>query len=237
MEACGTPSVEGFAGVLVELLRELGVREAVLVGHSMGCRVVLGVWDLLVGGGHAVEAGRGVAGVVGSERDVGDGIVVKGVVLLDGSHVKLRSKIRFDDELSKGDDGQIDLFEQMFSPATPDGFRKATRDHVGSRDQAYVKKLRQAYMTWDEEKMDEVVDRLGKTRIPVLQLQSTEVDALNRRRRLRHGEDAAYSVWLKRKVVEVKQETVENAGHFPHVDQKEVVAQHIMEFVKETLSS
>lgn len=213
MSLCPTPSMPGFAKVLVDFITELELESVILLGHSMGTRVILELWSQL----QNIHPGS-----------------VKGLVLLDGSHARLRSANRFEKIDRQGATGAADIFMEMFSPATPTSFRESTREHLLSRDQDYSTGLRKAYMQWDYDHNDETIARVGGRGIAVLQIQSTDVDGLNRRNRLRQGDFPTYMEYVRANIPAVKQIIVEDAGHFPHIDQKETVAEFVRSFITET---
>jgi len=215
---CQPPTVHGFVELILDFLRDLGMEEVILLGHSMSSRIVLQTWSQAQAAQHT-----------GAEASP----LIKGIILLDGSHAKLRSSNRFEKMDRKGATGLQDIFAEMVGPKTPESFKEEMHAHTRSRDKAYCTALRNSYNTWDHELCDDVVTEVGRTGIPVLQIQSTDVDLMNRRNRLKHDDVTVYMTFVKERVPEVRQIVIEEAGHFPHVDQVGAVAQGVRTFIEE----
>jgi len=82
--------------------------------------------------------------------------------------------------------------------------------------------------------MNGAMEGLGKSGIPVLVLQSTDIDNDNQRIEIRDGEPTKWMKWVAGMVPHSKQIIVDQSGHFLHVDQTELVAEHIRAFLDQS---
>ena len=214
------PSIAAFGEQVLSLADELGLEKVVLVGHSMGCRVVLAAWD------QARHPGRSY---------------IKALVFLDGSHYNLRPKLfAFDSSdprsanLTESEKAakRKEMFERMFSPNTPQVFRESCLAHLNALDNKYATQLRLSHIDWDHQTMDPTMTKLGQSDMRLLNLQSTDVDAENQRIPLEPGQESKWMKYVNEKVSNATQFVVEGSAHFPHVDQPQLVANRLIEFVR-----
>jgi pimeloyl-ACP methyl ester carboxylesterase len=205
---------------VLDVINELSLSNIVLAGHSMGVRMILETWQ------QAIAAGKPT---------------VKGLCFIDGSHYKFRKSLfAFDhgDPRSKTltneqkATGMAYAFKRMFSDNTPADFQEATLAHVRSMDMQYNEAMRKSFITYDYERMDDVLTAVGEAGNPVLSFQATNVDEQNQRRRLEPGERSQWMDFLQEKVPQIQQVVVDDAMHFPHVDQPAIVAERIRDFVE-----
>lgn len=220
-EVCPIATISTFAQMTLALMDELKLRTVILVGHSMGCRVVLDTWE------QAQKSGKPT---------------VKGVVFLDGSHYKLRPTLfAFDskDARSKGMTDEekaakkAEAFQKMFSERTPATFQRSTLAHIKAIDKNYSNAIRESHLLYDYTEMDDALARIGVSRTPLLNIQSTDVDAKNQRIPLKAGETSKWMDFIKAKVPHAQQVVIEDSAHFPHVDCPAVVAEKLLLFVQE----
>ncbi|KAK3702934.1 hypothetical protein LTR37_014783 [Vermiconidia calcicola] len=213
-------SISAFAEAVNAVANELGFLEIVLVGHSMGMRVVLEAWQQTL----ATTATS----------------IVKGVIFLDGSHYKFRKSLfAFDkaDPRSKNLNAEevkekiAEAFSQMFSSRTPPEFQASTLAHAKSIDAEYNESMRQSHISYDYERLDDVLAEMGKASIPLLNLQATHIDEQNQRIPLKQGEVTQWMRFLQEKVPQAQQFVIPGSSHFLHVDDPAGVARRIMEFV------
>lgn len=182
-------SIEHYGGDVSALLNNLQLPPAVLVGHSMGARVVL-------------EAAR-----IGPER-------VAGIVLIDGSRqasgnpdaaeAAMRATIE-----AMGFPAFLDnAFRQMRCPeAILERARRLPAD-IGSA-------LWTRMVRWDAAHMDEA---LGAVRAPLMVIQSTYIDHLLQRRSLTRGQSTQWLELVREKVPGARIEVIPGAGHFTQID-------------------
>jgi pimeloyl-ACP methyl ester carboxylesterase len=193
-------SIETHGRDVAALLDGLKLSPAVLVGHSMGCRVVIAA---------AMAAPWAVAGLV----------------LVDGSrlgaagskaHEATAAQIK-----SVGYEAFVrPLFVAMFSP----GYDRAKSEPIVARALARPPEIAGALFPdigrWDAEKMDAALDRIS---VPLMLIQSTYQDEKRQRRSLQAGQTSPYLDMVKMRVPRTQIEVVPDVGHFPQLEAPQAV--------------
>ena len=201
-------SVERYGADVAEVMRALGLRPAVLVGHSMGCRVVIEA--ALQAPGHTA-----------------------GVVLVDGSQfspvMETVLKARFAEP-----DGYATMVKGMFV----DMFTAKSDANVAAAVVARAERLPRAIgetMLLDMQRYD--VGRLGNTlgslRVPVMALQTTYSNEKRERRSLSAGQVTPYLAMVRASIPPLRIEVIPDTGHFPQLDEAERTNVAIGRFVDE----
>jgi pimeloyl-ACP methyl ester carboxylesterase len=193
-----------------QALSELALAPAVLIGHSMGCRVVL-------------EAAR--------RRPE----TVAGLVLIDGSRIgegdPVAARRAMADEIV-GDGYQRFIrkfFGSMFVTSSDDELKRAITERALLFSPAIGRTLLVDLAGWDAE---EAVNALAAVRVPLLAIQSTTMDSGHERSSLQPGRN---SPWLDLIRAEVPTATIAElfgSGHFPQIEQAEEVSAAIARFVR-----
>jgi len=200
-------SIEHYGGDVAALVKHLELARAVLIGHSMGCRVVL-------------EANR-----LAPER-------VAGLVLVDGSRLAsgdpdaAESAARAATEKAGYPAFAENLFRQMFfsSSALADAIvTRALRSSAETGPALWPRMAR-----WDAGEMDAA---LAAVRSPLMAIQSTTRDAQLRRSPLKAGETSPWLELLRQKLPNPRIEIVAGAGHFPQLEAAETVNRLIRDFL------
>src|SRR3954470_10151241 len=200
-------SIEHYGGDVAALVNNLELERCILVGHSMGCRVVL-------------EAGRMLGERVG------------GIVLVDGS----RNATSDPDGAEAAARAAIEkngyaalaemLFRQMFF--TPSAQADAIVERAVKSSAEFGPHLWPRTTRWDALSLDAAFDAL---RCPVLTIQSTTRDfATLKRRMLKRGETTPWLDYLKSRGARV--EIVPDTGHFTQIEAPETVNRLIGAFVR-----
>lgn len=213
-------AISTFATAVLDLMTELSLQDVILVGHSMGVRVILETWQ---------ESRR--------YRPP----VVQGLCFIDGSHYGHRKSLFAFDKgnpqsaslsADQKHEKMVEAFERFFSSNTPAEFRDATTAHVKYIDLDYSGATRTSFIKYDREKMDDALAAVGQAGVPLLSFQATAVDEHNQRTPLQPGRRSKWMDLIAEKVPQVKQVIVEGSGHFPHVDQPALVAREIRTFAE-----
>lgn len=201
-------SIEHFGGDVAALVANFDFKKAFLIGHSMGCRVVL-------------EANR-----IAPER-------VAGVVLIDGSRAgsgdpdAAEAAARAHIEKSGYQAWAEDLFRQMFFKSTPASERLVQRAVRQSAEIGTALWPRLA--RWDAATLEPA---LAAVRAPVLVIQSTTRSVAGQRRPLEAGETSPWLELLKTKLQNPRIEILPGRGHFPQLEAPERVNRLIAEFCR-----
>jgi pimeloyl-ACP methyl ester carboxylesterase len=208
----GTPetcSIETFGADVAALLEELGLNNAVLVGHSLGCRVVL-------------QAAQQVPGRVA------------GIVLVDGSKLgsgdpeTLERSMRAKVEAVGFASFAAGMFEQMFVPGTPAAIKSAIIDRAAKLPAAIGTALFPRTPAWDAKNLERV---LAATKQPLLALQSTTMNAEGKRVPMAPGLPSPLLDALRALTPHAQIETIATVGHFTQIDAPEWVNGKIEAFI------
>ena len=201
-------SIEHYGGDVMALVNNLELDNPVLVGHSMGCRVVL-------------EANRIAPDRVGA------------IVLVDGS----RSGSGDPDAAERAARESIEragyrawaenLFRQMFfepTPATERLVQRAVRQSAEIGAALWPRMAR-----WDAATLEPA---LAAVRAPVLVIQTTSRGADGKRAPLQEGERTPWLDLLSARLKNVRIEVLPGLGHFPQLEAPERVNRLIAEFAR-----
>jgi pimeloyl-ACP methyl ester carboxylesterase len=200
-------SIEHYGGDVAALVNNLELDPVILIGHSMGCRVVL-------------EAARLI-----SER-------VAGLILVDGSRLAsgdpdaAESAARAAIEKAGYPAFAENLFRQMFF--SPSALAEATVARALRQSAEFGPALWPRMARWDAAEMDAA---LAAVRSPLMAIQSTTRDAHLRRTPLRPDETSPWLDLLKNKISDLKIEIVPGVGHFPQLEAANAVNRLIRDFL------
>jgi pimeloyl-ACP methyl ester carboxylesterase len=174
------------------LLQARSMPPSILVGHSMGCRVVLDA---------ALRAPEHVAALV----------------LLDGSRFPPRSDQAFEVRFAAGEYPTLvrGMFAQMFTassdPRTVDGMMQralALPEHVG-------KAFMLSMVRYDAETLGSALESVNK---PLLVLQATFVNDQRERAPMTAGQSTPYLDFVRTHVPAARIVAMAGIGHFPQID-------------------
>jgi pimeloyl-ACP methyl ester carboxylesterase len=211
-DQCGESwTIDECANDVVRLLEELNIDDVVLVGHSMGCRVILRCY---LDAPHRVRA----------------------LVFVDPSYVAEGSdptsfEVAREEPLSEvpWDTFIRRTFDQMFVPTSPRLSRERILDQALRTREEVGRGLAEEFFLWDARNM---TSALSQVRVPVLSLQSTVVHGV--RRPMRDGERTPWIKLLGRYLPEATIEVIPDVGHFSMLEAPEVVNNAITSFVRKT---
>jgi pimeloyl-ACP methyl ester carboxylesterase len=198
-------SIEHYGGDVAALVNNFELRNVFLIGHSMGCRVVLEAARLLP---------KRVAGVVlvdGSRQGGGDP---------DTAEALARSFIKDDYPAFA-----TALFRQMFF--TPSAEADAIVERAVKSSAAFGAELWPRMARWDAAQVE---GALGAVRGRILAIQSTTRNAQLQRSPMKPG---GTSPWLELlKNYQARIEIVPDTGHFTQLEAPQRVNQLIAEFCR-----
>lgn len=204
----GEMTIDQLGADVADLLAAHDLRGAVLVGHSMGCRVVMEAF---------LRARDRVAGLV----------------LVDGSRGGQHREAdwaRFEKSVAETGYRAFvkTLFEGMFFGEPPD-WKDAALERVYAVPEETGKPLYKGLIAWDADKLEPA---LAKIDVPVLVLQSTYMNLDRQRVMLAAGETSPYQDLLVARLPKVRSVTLP-AGHFSMIEEPRTVNAEIERFIAE----
>jgi pimeloyl-ACP methyl ester carboxylesterase len=200
-------TIENYGGDVAALINNLDLPKAVLVGHSMGCRVALQAAQL------APDLVSGLVLIDGSRTGMGD----PGKAAADG-----RAAI---DKVGYPAFAEH-LFRQMFF--TPSALADAIVKRAVRSSAGFGPLLWPDMNRWDAGKMDAA---LAAVKVPVLVIQSTTRSPELKRAPLKPWETSPYLDLMKQSLKDIRVEIVP-AGHFTMLEAAPVVNGLIEEFAR-----
>jgi pimeloyl-ACP methyl ester carboxylesterase len=204
-------TIEHYGGDVAALTLNLDLRGTILVGHSMGCRVIL-------------EAARLLSRAEGAYR-------VSGLVLIDGSRTGTGDPAKAEaDARALVDKAGYPafaetLFRQMFFK--PSELADAIVARAVKSSAEFGPHLWGAMQRWDAAEMDAA---LAAVRVPLLAIQSTKRNAALQRAMLEPGESSPYLDLITSTVPGSKVAVIPEVGHFTQLEAAEEVNRLIAEF-------
>jgi pimeloyl-ACP methyl ester carboxylesterase len=202
-------SIETYGADVAALLATLALPRAVLVGHSMGCRVVLQA---------ARDAAERVAGLVlidGSRIGSGDPGTAEAAA---AQAVAAAGYARF----AQG------LFDGMFLPTSDPQLRRRVLERASALPEAIGAALFARFVAWDARNMERA---LAATRQPLLVIQSTYLNRDRVRVPLAPGDSTPWFDLVRANCPHARIEIVTGVGHFPQIEAADRVDALIEDFV------
>lgn len=201
-------TIEAYGTAVAQVLAELDLPPAILVGHSMGCRVVL-----------AASRARPDA--------------VAGLVLVDGSRIGAGDPVAagaaMADEVA-GDGYRrfmLDFFKSMFVPSSDPVVVQAIIDRAMRFPADLGRPLLENLATWDAA---EVESALGAVDVPVLAIQSTTMDTARERVSLTTGLTSPWIDLLHAHIPQAGVAILAGTSHYPQIERSGEVNALITEF-------
>jgi pimeloyl-ACP methyl ester carboxylesterase len=190
-------------------LIELTLPPAILVGHSMGCRVVL----------EACRRARPGA--------------VSGLILVDGSRIGDGDPAAAEQTMAAElvGDGYLrfmrHFFESMFVLSSDPNLAEAITRRALGLPATIGRNLLVNLAGWDA---GEVEGALDSVRVPLLAIQSTSLDAARERMSLEAGQVSAWIELVRAHVPHAEVVTLPGTGHYPQIELADKVTALIAEF-------
>lgn len=189
-------SIRALSAAVNSTLDALELNEVVLIGHSMGCRIVSETT--------CQSAGR-----------------VRGVVYVDGSIVAAADP---DAAVQAAHDmlarmtvrGFIArLYEDFHVASTPQSVRDAVNAHLPRIDLDFAQRLWFDLVRWDA---THARARLAALSVPALAIQSTYLDAAMQRASLPPGAGSPWTDAVSGTAMDAKLSVIPGVGHFPQLE-------------------
>ncbi|HYL25391.1 MAG TPA: alpha/beta hydrolase [Burkholderiales bacterium] len=199
-------SIEHYGGDVAALVNNLELARTVLIGHSMGCRVVLEAARLIP------DKVAGIVLVDGSRNAASDP---------QGAEAAARATV---EKTGYAPFAEM-LFRQMFFKPSAEADAIVARAVKTSAD--FGPALWPRITRWDAGQMDAAFDAL---RAPLLAIQSTTRNAELKRAPLKAGDTSPWLDYLRARGARI--EIVPDTGHFTQLEAPETVNRLIAGFLK-----
>jgi pimeloyl-ACP methyl ester carboxylesterase len=187
-------SIERYGADVVEVMHALDLPPAIIVGHSLGCRVASEA---------ALQAPSRTAGV----------ILVDGSQFPPGADAGMRARFA----APEGFDGVAnDLFVDMFTAKSDPSAAAAVVARARRLPPAIGMKMLLDLIRYDNARLKATYASL---RVPVMAIQTTTRNADGRRGTLSQGQTTPYLDMLKGARPSPRIEIIEDTGHFPQIDE------------------
>jgi pimeloyl-ACP methyl ester carboxylesterase len=200
-------SIETYGADIAALLEGKDLKGAVLIGHSMGCRVVLQAYlsapDRVAALALIDGAYRGGGGDPAAAEQAGRAAIAAGGYL----------------------DFQRRLFDGMF--LAPSALSRAIVERATRLPESVGAVLHPRVARWDTAHMDAA---LAAVQVPLLVIQTTRM-AGGKRVPLRAGDSSPWLDLVRRHVPQARIEIIPGAGHFPQLEVPEAVGRLLSELI------
>lgn len=208
-------TIEALAQAVNDTLDALELNEVVLVGHSMGCRIISEMFSQ--------SPGR-----------------VSGVVYVDGSIVASGDA----DEAARGAAESIErigmdrfleqFYADFFVESTPAAVRDFVYSGLATTRMSFARKLWPNVVRWDASRSRALLETID---VPALVIQSTALDENLRRVSLEQGQTAPWLDAVSKAVADVTITVVPGVGHFPMLEAPRQTSDAISNFVRRLTAS
>jgi pimeloyl-ACP methyl ester carboxylesterase len=186
-------SIERYGADVAEVMRALDLAPAVVVGHSMGCRV-------------AIEAA-----LQAPDRTAA-------VVLVDGSQFAPAMEAVLRERFAEPNGYATtvkSLFTEMFTANSDPDVAAAVQARAERLPRAIGEKMLTDMQRYD---VGRLAAALAGLRVPVMALQTTYSNEKRERKPLRAGQTTPYLDMVRTNVPSVRVEIIPDTGHFPQLD-------------------
>lgn len=201
--------IETYGADVSTLLAALDLPPAVLVGHSMGVRVVLQAY---------VNAPERVAGLVlvdGSRLGAGDAVAIEEAVRRQIEAVGYNTFLN-------------GLFADMFLEGSDPAVKERIINRALTLPEAIGSALIPRLIGWDARALDAA---LAKVAVPMLVIQSTFVNSQRVRTTLEPGATSPWLELMRHAAPTAEIDIVSGAGHFVMIEQPHEINQRLQAFV------
>jgi len=203
-------TIRAYGGALARGLIDQALGPAILVGHSMGCRVVL-------------EACRD------------EPAVASGLVLIDGSRIGKGDPAAAERTMAAEltGDGYApfmrSFFGAMFVPSGDPAMIQAIYQRGISLPAPIGRALIANFVGWDAGEVEAALDCVT---VPVLAIQATTMDTARERVSLQPGQSSPWLDLVRTHVPQAEIVTLLAAGHFPQIERSDEITAMIAGFAQ-----
>jgi pimeloyl-ACP methyl ester carboxylesterase len=182
-------SVEHYGADVAEVMRELALPPSVLVGHSMGCRVVIEA---------ALQAPAQTAGVILFAVSM-EAVLRQRFATPNGYATLVYS-----------------LFEDMFTAKSDKTVVASVVERAARLPRAVGEKMLTDMLRYDVGRLSSA---LASLRVPVMALQATCSNEQRERRSMQAGQTTPYLDMVRACIPAARIEIIPDTGHFPQLDE------------------
>jgi pimeloyl-ACP methyl ester carboxylesterase len=201
-----TVSIAALGSAVAQVKEQVGARSTVLVGHSMGCRVIVEA---------LLQSPSGVAGLVFVDGSILGGDPATGVQ-------------RAKDAVSKGIDPLTQkLFNDMFVESSDPKLRERLVARAQAVDPSFREELFVDLVRWD---LTKAKDALKQIKVPALVLQSTFINPELKRVPMQPGMTTPFMDAVAAAVPNSEAQIVTGSGHFAMIEAAPAVNDAIGKF-------
>ncbi|MEY4138660.1 MAG: hypothetical protein RLZZ371_842 [Pseudomonadota bacterium] len=207
-------TMQALADAVNRVKQEAGTEHVVLVGHSLGTRVITDAY---------LQSPANVLGLVFVDGRYYDGdpaeVLTRMTALVDGT----------------GFSGFIErAFPGMFTERSSPQLREQITRRAMALDPGYGRAIFLESILWD---CTYGREKIGQIRVPVLLLQSTDIDVNRRQISMQPGMRTRYMDVVSELVADADVKVVAGVGHFAALEAPEEVSREIERFVKRVSKS
>ena len=203
-------TIAAFAVAVVGALAELALPPAILIGHSLGCRVVLEAARL------RPEAVAGLVLVDGSRIGEGDPVAAVQAMADELSGAGYQRFVR-------------QFFGSMFVPSSDPALVNSITERALRLSPTVGRTLMADLAGWDA---GDVVSALAAVRVPLLAIQSTTMNTARERVSLAPGQNSPWLDLIRAHVPTAGVAERAGAGHFPQIERADDVTELIAGFLR-----
>jgi pimeloyl-ACP methyl ester carboxylesterase len=187
-------SIERYGADIAELMRALNLPPAVIVGHSLGCRVVV---EAAL---QAPEHTKALILVDGSQFAAAMGPVLRVAFAQPNGFATM----------ARG------LFTDMFTAKSDPTIAQAVVDRALRLPRQVGEKMLTDLQRYDEHRL---TASLRSLHVPVMAIQTTFSNEKRARSSMKKGQTSSYLDMLRGAVPGARTEIIEDTGHFPQLDE------------------
>lgn len=207
-------TIQALAAAVNATIDHLGLKQVVLVGHSMGCRIVSEAF------GQAPDRVCGVVYMDSSMLADGDP---------DAAVQAMRERIE-----DIGMDGiAAGIYDGFFVDSTPAAVRAAVNARRASADLDFAQRLWLDLVRWDAAHSRAALQAVN---VPALVIQSTYLNTEMKRVSLSPGQSAPWPDTVAKTVKDVTVAIIPGIGHFPMLEAPRETNEAIAKFVQKVSS-
>jgi len=203
-DAC---SIRRYGADVAEVVRALALPPAVMVGHSMGCRVVIEA---------ALQTPEQTAGII----------------LVDGSQFAASMRSVLEQRFAEPNGYARfvdDLFRDMFTAKSDTTMVTSVVERAGRLPRSIGEKLLMDMLHYD---VDCLAHALAKLHLPVMAVQTTYSNEKRQRVMMTQGQTTPYLSMLQANIPSARIEVISNTGHFPQLDESAQTNALIDDFIR-----